>query len=187
MTAYREESENVSELKSISSTGRLPYGTLALGAEGIKNAISSFEDAYVYLYFPFLEITYTHNDRRRSDIENERLPPAPPPAGEKPATSLGQSKVQVPMPTFMPIPMTSRPMTPSDDGRSETPPLERASSPSASSISSPPTPPPPPAGSERKGNLRLGGTATPSTRQRGMQNAFSMLQAALDGKKGGAS
>ncbi|KAG8220533.1 serine/threonine protein phosphatase 2B [Butyriboletus roseoflavus] len=173
----REESENVSELKNISSTGRLPYGTLALGAEGIKKAISSFEDA------------------RRSDIENERLPPAPPHAGEKPATSLGQSKVQVqlptpmptPMPTFMPIPMFSRPMTPSDDGRSETPPLECASSPSASSISSPPTPPPPPAGSDRRGNLRLGGTTSPSTRQRGMQNAFSMLQAALDGKKGGGT
>lgn len=54
MTAYREESENVSELKNITSTGRLPYGTLALGAEGIKKAISSFEDAYVSLHFPLL-------------------------------------------------------------------------------------------------------------------------------------
>ena len=73
----------------------------------------------------------THSDNvnhRPFDIENERLPSAPPPTGEKPATSLGQSKVQVPMPTFMPIPMISRPMTPSDDGRSETPTLERASS-----------------------------------------------------------
>lgn len=52
MSVYREESENVSELKSISSTGRLPYGTLALGAEGIKKAISTFEDAYVSLCFP---------------------------------------------------------------------------------------------------------------------------------------
>ena len=49
MITYREESENVSELKSITSTGRLPYGMLALGAEGIKQAISSFEDAYVSL------------------------------------------------------------------------------------------------------------------------------------------
>lgn len=53
----REESERVSELKSISGSSRLPYGTLALGAEGIKNAIKTFDDA------------------RRSDIENERLPP----------------------------------------------------------------------------------------------------------------
>ncbi|KAG1887675.1 hypothetical protein F4604DRAFT_1916483 [Suillus subluteus] len=36
---------------------KLPYGTLALGTEGIKDAISGFEDA------------------RKSDIENERLPP----------------------------------------------------------------------------------------------------------------
>jgi serine/threonine-protein phosphatase 2B catalytic subunit len=53
----REESERVSELKSISGSSRLPYGTLALGAEGIKNAIKTFDDA------------------RKSDIENERLPP----------------------------------------------------------------------------------------------------------------
>ena len=37
----------MSELKSISGSSRLPYGTLALGAEGIKNAIKSFDDAYV--------------------------------------------------------------------------------------------------------------------------------------------
>lgn len=53
----REESEKVSELKNISGSAKLPYGTLALGAEGIKDAISGFEDA------------------RKSDIENERLPP----------------------------------------------------------------------------------------------------------------
>ncbi|KAN0128202.1 hypothetical protein V8E53_013968 [Lactarius tabidus] len=54
----REESERVSKLKSISGSSRLPYGTLTLGAEGIKNAIKTFDDA------------------RKSDIEkNERLPP----------------------------------------------------------------------------------------------------------------
>ena len=42
-----EESEKVSELKSVSGSARLPYGTLALGAEGIKEAISGFDDAYV--------------------------------------------------------------------------------------------------------------------------------------------
>lgn len=56
-SVLREESERVSELKSISGSSRLPYGTLALGAEGIKNAIKSFDDA------------------RKSDIDNERLPP----------------------------------------------------------------------------------------------------------------
>jgi serine/threonine-protein phosphatase 2B catalytic subunit len=53
----REESERVTELKTASG-GRLPAGTLMLGAEGIKQAISSFEDA------------------RKVDIQNERLPPS---------------------------------------------------------------------------------------------------------------
>jgi serine/threonine-protein phosphatase 2B catalytic subunit len=52
----REESERVTELKTASG-GRLPAGTLMLGAEGIKNAIHSFEDA------------------RKVDLQNERLPP----------------------------------------------------------------------------------------------------------------
>lgn len=53
----REESERVTELKTASG-GRLPQGTLMLGAEGIKNAISTFEDA------------------RKVDLQNERLPPS---------------------------------------------------------------------------------------------------------------
>ncbi|KAI0299303.1 serine/threonine-protein phosphatase 2B catalytic subunit [Russula brevipes] len=67
-SVLREESELVSELKSISGSSKLPYGTLALGAEGIKSAIKSFDDA------------------RKSDINNERLPPAkdPPPYSSLP-------------------------------------------------------------------------------------------------------
>ena len=53
----REESERVTELKTASG-GRLPAGTLMLGAEGIKQAINSFEDA------------------RKVDLQNERLPPS---------------------------------------------------------------------------------------------------------------
>lgn len=53
----REESERVTELKTATG-GRLPAGTLMLGAEGIKQAIHSFEDA------------------RKVDIQNERLPPS---------------------------------------------------------------------------------------------------------------
>lgn len=53
----REESERVTELKTASG-GRLPAGTLMLGAEGIKQAIHSFEDA------------------RKVDLKNERLPPS---------------------------------------------------------------------------------------------------------------
>lgn len=52
----REESEKVTELKTASG-GRLPAGTLMLGAEGIKQAITNFDDA------------------RRVDLQNERLPP----------------------------------------------------------------------------------------------------------------
>ncbi|KIK81972.1 hypothetical protein PAXRUDRAFT_735013 [Paxillus rubicundulus Ve08.2h10] len=155
----REESENVSELKNISTTGKLPYGTLALGAEGIKKAISSFEDA------------------RRFDLENERLPPAPPdPTEGKPSAFLGHLHLQ--------SPAHSRPATPSDDERAETPALERGSSPSASSLSSPPTPPPS-SPTDRKGGL--GATTSPSTRQRSVQRTISMLQAAMDGKKEGGT
>lgn len=53
----REESESVTELKTAAG-GRLPAGTLMLGAEGIKQAITSFEDA------------------RKVDLQNERLPPS---------------------------------------------------------------------------------------------------------------
>lgn len=52
----REESESVTELKTAHG-GRLPAGALMSGAEGIKNAISGFEDA------------------RKVDLQNERLPP----------------------------------------------------------------------------------------------------------------
>lgn len=52
----RQEAESVNELKAVSG-GKLPTGTLLLGTEGIKNAISSFEDA------------------KKADLINESLPP----------------------------------------------------------------------------------------------------------------
>lgn len=52
----RQESESVNELKAASG-GKLPTGTLMLGSQGIRNAITSFEDA------------------RRVDLVNESLPP----------------------------------------------------------------------------------------------------------------
>lgn len=57
-SVLREESESVSELRRISGNVRLPAGTLMLGAEGIKKAIGSFDEA------------------RNSDLQNERLPPS---------------------------------------------------------------------------------------------------------------
>ena len=53
----REESEAMSELKSVNGAHRMPSDTLADGAEDIKESISGFGEA------------------RKSDIENERLPP----------------------------------------------------------------------------------------------------------------
>lgn len=49
-----EESERVSELKNVSGSAKLPYGALALGAEGIKDAITNFDDAYVLVYYAHL-------------------------------------------------------------------------------------------------------------------------------------
>lgn len=54
----REESESVTELKTVSGSAKLPPGTLMLGPEGIKDAITTFEDA------------------RQYDLQNERLPPS---------------------------------------------------------------------------------------------------------------
>ncbi|EFP89050.2 3',5'-cyclic-nucleotide phosphodiesterase (PDEase) (3':5'-CNP), variant 2 [Puccinia graminis f. sp. tritici] len=55
----REEAEAVSELKSTTAQAKLPYGALANGADGIKENIlkAGFDQA------------------RKSDIENEHLPP----------------------------------------------------------------------------------------------------------------
>jgi serine/threonine-protein phosphatase 2B catalytic subunit len=73
--SFREESERVSELKGVSGSAKLPYGALATGAEGIQTAITSFNDACVAFpptpFMLFVDILH----RRKSDIENERLPP----------------------------------------------------------------------------------------------------------------
>lgn len=54
----RQESESIVELKNVLGVTSLPAGTLALGSEGIKKAIDSFEGAKI------------------ADADNERLPPS---------------------------------------------------------------------------------------------------------------
>ncbi|KAL4073687.1 Metallo-dependent phosphatase-like protein [Scleroderma yunnanense] len=160
----REESEKVSELKNITGSGKLPYGTLALGTEGIKDAITGFEDA------------------RKSDIENERLPPELFDAEEAKAY-LAQAQNQ------------SLPDTPSENipdgtfGSSQS----TSSLPSTGSLPSvfgQPTPSPsmPPARTPFRGRhgrqASLGTTMTsPSTRRRSLESTISMIQEALDGKE----
>ncbi|TFY59728.1 hypothetical protein EVJ58_g5604 [Rhodofomes roseus] len=159
----REESEKVSELKSISGSAKLPYGTLALGAEGIKDAITGFEDA------------------RKSDIENERLPPDLYDAESEEGRAI----------------LSSGPSSP--DGSPASPPpaagvaqaLEKAiSSGSVTPISTsgPSTPASPIATPSpfRRGHGRqasLGTTMTsPSTRRRSIESTMSLIKEVVDSK-----
>lgn len=57
-SVLREESESINELKHLMGTSMLPSGYLSSGAEGIKQAITSFDQA------------------KLSDAQNERLPPS---------------------------------------------------------------------------------------------------------------
>lgn len=174
----REESERVSELKSISGSSKLPYGTLASGAEGIKDAINTFDDA------------------RKSDIENERLPP------ELVDADSAEGKAYM-----------SQPTTPGESMEAGGPPpangvaaaLEKAISNGATSPTSintataatpgsiPASPTTGSAGSPhpfRRGHGRqasLGTTMTsPSTRRRSLESTMSLLKEAADGKEADA-
>ncbi|KAG2152680.1 Metallo-dependent phosphatase-like protein [Suillus bovinus] len=160
----REESEKVSELKSISGSSKLPYGTLALGTEGIKDAISGFEDA------------------RKSDIENERLPPELFDAEEAKAY-LAQAQAGS-LPTT-PADTIDSPVSPGVAGVGVDPSMSSGSLtslpslPSGGQMGSPRTP-----FKGRHGRqASLGTTMTsPSTRRRSLESTISMIQEALDGK-----
>lgn len=167
----REESEKVSELKSASASGKLPYGTLASGMEGLKEAIQGFDDA------------------RKSDIENERLPP------ELFDVDSEEGKALV----------SSLPTTPSEttiedysgvNANGVNAGLERAIlSPTAINTNiplpkspprSPPSPYPPTGVGVRRGHSRtasLGTTMTsPSTRRRSWEDTRWLIQDALEGQ-----
>ncbi|KIJ15122.1 hypothetical protein PAXINDRAFT_12040 [Paxillus involutus ATCC 200175] len=168
----REESEKVSELKSISGSGKLPFGTLASGTEGIKDAISGFEDA------------------RKSDIENERLPPDLFDAEEAKAY-LAQHVHSQSLPgspsTDFPIPGSGSLEASLNAANSSG---SLSSSPSNSSLGGPSTPGSPSSSPSRvpfRGRhgrqASLGTTMTsPSTRRRSLESTISMIQEALDGK-----
>ncbi|KAJ8587253.1 serine/threonine protein phosphatase 2B [Rhizopogon salebrosus TDB-379] len=164
----REESEKVSELKSISGSSKLPYGTLALGTEGIKDAISGFEDA------------------RKSDIENERLPPELFDAEEAKAY-LAQAQSGS-LPTTPATEGIESPVSPTGASGVTDPSM---SSGSLTSIPSLPSlgqiPPPGQSRTPFKGRhgrqASLGTTMTsPSMRRRSLESTISMIQEALDGK-----
>ncbi|KIJ29256.1 hypothetical protein M422DRAFT_269330 [Sphaerobolus stellatus SS14] len=177
----REESEKVSELKNVSGSAKLPYGTLALGAEGIKEAITSFDEA------------------RKSDIENERLPPE---------LVDPESEDAKPFYSGSPTPSTDEggPGTPITSGLEEaiasgtlsasgTSPLSINTNSSVSSGSSNPATPASPtfspltsptSGVFRRGHARqqsLGTTLTsPSTRRRSIESTISLIKEAVDGQ-----
>jgi len=167
----REESEKVSELKSVSGSTKLPYGTLASGTEGIKDAIQGFDDA------------------RKSDIENERLPPELFDADSEEGKAI----------------MSSQPATPKEkfedqygvNANGVKVGLEKAiaSSPFPSaintSVASPRTPTSPysptsPTVGGKRGHSRtasLGTTMTsPSTRRRSLESTISLIHGVLDGQ-----
>jgi len=68
LRTLREDSEAVSELKNIRGTARLPAGSLANGAEGIRTALVTFDEA------------------RQADHDNEHIPPSPTDADYEPTT-----------------------------------------------------------------------------------------------------
>jgi len=153
----REESERVSELKSVAGMKELPADTLANGAEGIKDMITNFDDA------------------RKSDIENERLPPELYDADSQEGRA-----------------MMSNPPSPSEESSSPVPAkgvsaaLERVIDPGNGTPTSPtpsstlPAVGPP----SRRGHSRtasLGTTMTsPSTRRRSLESTISLIREAVD-------
>ncbi|KAG8909725.1 3',5'-cyclic-nucleotide phosphodiesterase (PDEase) (3':5'-CNP) [Tulasnella sp. 408] len=151
----REESEKVSELKNVSGGTKVPTTVLANASEEIKESIKGFEDA------------------RRSDIENERLPPelVDPEEYSTPATpNEDHSGPATPQGPGKPAPLSG---------------LDEAMSKNASGGMGTPSSPISPGG-YRRGHARqasLGTTMTsPSTRRRSVENTISLIREAVDGK-----
>lgn len=182
----REESEAVSELKSVTGEPKLPAGTLANGADGIKDSITSFGDA------------------RKSDIENERLPPdlvdaadvegmeefatSPTMAPMSPGSPTGGSAMSGVIETTsnkdlppLNTDLTSSPTMPETPRRGS---VGSTGSPMGSPLSG--MTGISPSGSFRRGHSRqssLGTTSTsPSTRRRSLEGTLQMIRQAMDAK-----
>ncbi|ESK92590.1 serine threonine-protein phosphatase 2b catalytic subunit a1 [Moniliophthora roreri MCA 2997] len=178
----REDAEKVSELKSVSGMSKLPYGTLASGSEGIKEAIKGFEDA------------------RKSDIENERLPPElfDVDSEEGRAILASGSLPSTPKePEYQEKEHPSSPVAPNGVTEGINAAISNGSIPSGNVTGAPPpgsptfgspiTPSSPSAVPFRRGHARqasLGTTMTsPSTRRRSLESTMSLIQGVLDGKE----
>ncbi|KAJ7089210.1 Metallo-dependent phosphatase-like protein [Mycena belliarum] len=180
----REESEKVSELKSVSGSNKLPYGTLASGSEGIKDAINGFDDA------------------RKSDIENERLPPELFDASSEEGKAIMSSSSSSSMPST-PAEQDTTASTAVSPATLEAALTQTGGAPSlalntntsafgggvvGSPTSGPASPgsPTTPGGAFRRGHGRqasLGTTMTsPSTRRRSLESTMSLIQGVWDGQ-----
>lgn len=95
-SVLREESEAVSELKNVSGSNVLPPGQLATGVEGIRESIQTFGDA------------------RKSDIDNEHLPPdlVDPEDAEGVAALSSAEAETVEFDPFDSVPVPSSPISP---------------------------------------------------------------------------
>lgn len=183
------------ELKNITGSGKLPYGTLALGTEGIKDAISGFDDAYVFFYLAVSRFSQAYmsmsSPRRKSDIENERLPPDLFDAEEAKAF-LAQHAHSQSLPETASLTDLSLSSSGSIEASIEAvlSSTSLASSQSSSSLGGPSTPTSPtsspskvPFRGRHGRQASLGTTRTsPSTRRRSLESTISMIQEALDGK-----
>ncbi|EAU82917.1 serine/threonine-protein phosphatase 2B catalytic subunit A1 [Coprinopsis cinerea okayama7 len=170
----REESEKVSELKAVSGSTKLPYGTLASGTEGIKEAINGFEDA------------------RRSDIENERLPPELFDADSEEGRALISSSSSIPatpaeaqeQPPFSANGVNAGLEKAMADPQT---PLSRISTSTTGGSSPVGGSPSPTIGGFKRGHSRqasLGTTMTsPSTRRRSLESTMSLIQGVLEGNE----
>lgn len=161
----REEAERVSELKSVSPSGKLPYGSLASGAEGIKEAITNFDDA------------------RKVDIENERLPPDLIDADEASLASLegrGSSSFDESRGA------TTDPSAPTTPGSPGGPSSPGGAAPAVSAGGGyvPTNRPGHRRGHSRTSSLGTTNTSSPSNRRRSLESTVNMIREALAGEEG---